>query len=386
MPSVNAYEELDFGIEMLLSGEEPDIANGEIGELLAIADDLRFMPDAEFKMALMEELERVAVAGNGPTLSRPARDKGRAPVVSGETAPPYPLKSADKGRAQMGGHANSRAEEEVILPSLFGAGVNAYPVHRGSFVASYMGQAAMLALIATSGFWMVQHRTDIQQQLGSAIQISEYALPPATDASHGGGGAGTKDKFEASKGALPKTSREQIAPPLIVIRSSAAKLEVEPTVVAPQLNIPQVGPLGDPMSHVLGPASNGTGSGSGIGSGTGTGVGSGSGPGVGPGNGGGAGDGWYTVGGGVTSPVPIFDPDPEYSEEARKLKQQGVVVLWVVIGVDGRPKQMKVQQSLGMGLDEKAIEAVSKWRFKPAMRDGKPVPVAVNVEVSFRLY
>jgi TonB family protein len=88
----------------------------------------------------------------------------------------------------------------------------------------------------------------------------------------------------------------------------------------------------------------------------------------------------------VTSPVPIFDPDPEYSEEARKLKQQGVVVLWVVIGVDGRPQQMKVQRSLGMGLDEKALEAVSKWRFKPAMRDGKPVPVAVNVEVSFRLY
>ena len=362
MPSMNAYEELDFGIEMLLAGEEPGSMQEEVGELLAIADDLRFMPDGEFKMALMRELEEFAVAGNYPTLSRTARDKGTAPVV------------------------NISTKDKEILPSLFGAGANAYPVNRGSFVASYVGQAAMLALIASSGFWMVQHRTDIQQQLNSAIQISDYTLPPSTDASGGGGGGGTKDTFEASKGALPKTSREQIAPPLIVIRSTAPKLEVEPTVVAPQLNIPQVGPLGDPMSHVLGPASNGTGAGSGIGSGNGTGVGSGNGPGVGPGNGGGVGGGWYTVGGGVTSPVVIFDPDPEYSEEARKMKQQGVVVLWVVIGVDGRPQQMKVQRSLGMGLDEKALEAVRKWRFKPATRDGKPVPVAVNVEVSFRLY
>ncbi len=140
------------------------------------------------------------------------------------------------------------------------------------------------------------------------------------------------------------------------------------------------------MTRVLGPASNGVGSGGGIGSGRGTGVGSGNGPGVGPGTGGGVGGGYYTIGGGVSSPVPIYEPDPEYSDEARKMKHQGMVVLWVVVGADGLPKQMRVQQSLGMGLDEKAQEAVRKWRFKPAMRDGQPVPVEINVEVNFRLY
>lgn len=82
----------------------------------------------------------------------------------------------------------------------------------------------------------------------------------------------------------------------------------------------------------------------------------------------------------------IYDPDPEYSEEARQAKYQGTVVLWVVIGADGRAHQVRVQRSLGMGLDEKAIEAVRQWRFQPSMKDGQAVAVQVNVEVNFRLY
>jgi TonB family protein len=355
MPNTNVYEELDFGIECLLADAEPNTEDVELRELLAIADDLRFMPDAEFKMRLMEELSQVAAGGRRPKLLQ--RDRG------------------------------SRAmRNEEILPSLFGAGTNAYPVNRGSFVASYLGQAAMLGLIATSGFWMVQHRTDIRQELSSAIQISPYTLPPSADLSSGGGGGGDRDIVEASKGALPKSSRDQITPPMIVVRDTNPTLPVQPTIVAPQLNIPQVGPLGDPISHVLGPVSNGTGSGGGIGSGSNGGVGSGNGPGVGPGTGGGIGGGPYRIGGGVSSPVAIYDPDPEYSDEARKEKYQGTVILWVVIGADGLPHQMKVQRSLGMGLDEKAMEAVKRWRFKPAMRNGQPVPVEVNVEVNFRLY
>jgi TonB family protein len=87
----------------------------------------------------------------------------------------------------------------------------------------------------------------------------------------------------------------------------------------------------------------------------------------------------------VSAPIPVFTPDPEYSDEARREKYQGTVVLWVVIGPDGVPQHMRVQRSLGMGLDEKAMEAVKTWRFKPAMRNGQPVPVEVSVEVSFRL-
>ena len=79
-------------------------------------------------------------------------------------------------------------------------------------------------------------------------------------------------------------------------------------------------------------------------------------------------------------------PDPDYSEEARKAKYQGTVVLWLVVGPDGHPRDMKVTRSLGMGLDQKALEAVRQWKFEPAMMGGKPVAVQISVEVNFRLY
>jgi TonB family protein len=140
------------------------------------------------------------------------------------------------------------------------------------------------------------------------------------------------------------------------------------------------------MSHLPSVASNGTGSESGIGSGNGGGVGSGSGPGYGPGSGGGTGGGVFHVGGGVSAPKAIYSPDPEFSEEARKAKYQGVCVVWLVVGPDGRPRDIQVHRTLGLGLDEKAVEAVKTWRFEPAYRNGKPVAVQISVEVTFHLY
>jgi len=107
---------------------------------------------------------------------------------------------------------------------------------------------------------------------------------------------------------------------------------------------------------------------------------------VGPGEGGGIGGGLYRVGGGVSAPRTTYAPDPEYSEEARKAKYQGTVVLYLIVSPDGHPRDMRIIRSLGMGLDEKALEAVRTWRFEPAMKDGRPVSVQINVEVSFRLY
>jgi protein TonB len=88
----------------------------------------------------------------------------------------------------------------------------------------------------------------------------------------------------------------------------------------------------------------------------------------------------------VSAPKALYAPDPEYSEEARKAKYQGTVVLWMVVGADGRAAQIRIQRSLGMGLDEKAIEAVRQWKFEPAKLNGQAVPVQINVEVNFRLY
>lgn len=205
----------------------------------------------------------------------------------------------------------------------------------------------------------------------------------------GGGGGGDRDKLQAPKGKLPKQAMEQITPPAMVIRNDNPKLPVEPTVVVPpQIKLANNMPnLGNPMANIpSGPPSNGTGSGGGIGSGSGGGVGSGTGPGVGPGRGGGIGGGVFRVGGGVSAPRALDTPDPEYSEEARKAKYQGTCVLWLIVGPDGKPRDIKVARALGMGLDQKAIEAVRNWKFEPAMKDGKPVAVQINVEVNFRLY
>jgi TonB family protein len=278
--------------------------------------------------------------------------------------------------------------EPRVLPTLFGEGYGTYRARPGAFVSAYLLNLAFAALVIWSGHWVVAHRQEIKKQVVSLVtDISPYVLPPSKTEAGGGGGGGDRDKLEASKGSPPKFAREQITPPAIVVRNDNPKLAVEPTVVGPpEIKLPQMGQMGDPLSNIVGPLSNGTGFGGGIGSGSGGGVGSGRGPGVGPGYGGGIGGGVYRVGGGVSAPRALFAPDPEYSDEARKAKFQGTVVLICVVGPDGRPHEIRVARSLGMGLDEKAMEAVRVWRFEPARKDGHPVAVEVSIEVNFRLY
>lgn len=251
----------------------------------------------------------------------------------------------------------------------------------------------VLALAAIIGFTILG-RSMVQKITKPADTVELIApgdippLPPSKTTAGGGGGGGDRDKFQAPKGKLPKFAMEQVTPPAVVVRNENPKLIAEPTVVVPpQIKLASNMPnLGDPMSSIPSPPSNGTGFGGGIGSGSGGGVGSGEGPGVGPGKGGGIGGGVFRVGGGVSAPRIVSDPEPEYSEEARKAKYQGVCVLWLVVGPDGRPRDIRVARSLGLGLDEKAIEAVKNWKFEPAMKDGKPVAVQINVEVNFHLY
>ncbi|MBZ5599158.1 MAG: energy transducer TonB [Acidobacteriia bacterium] len=259
----------------------------------------------------------------------------------------------------------------------------------GSTVVHVIGLAAIIGGTIWAGR-MVAQVTKPHETVTLISPDDIPALPPSKTIAGGGGGGGDRDKLQAPKGRLPKTAMEQITPPAVVVRNENPKLAVEPTVVIPpqiHLAMNTLPNLGDPMSHLpSGPPSNGTGSGGGIGSGNGGGVGSGEGPGVGPGRGGGIGGGVFRVGGGVSAPRVIYQPDPEYSEEARKAKYQGTCVLWLVVGPDGRPRDIRVARTLGLGLDEKAIEAVKTWKFEPAMKDGKPVAVQINVEVEFRLY
>ncbi len=263
-----------------------------------------------------------------------------------------------------------------------------YAVDRKSFLYSYGLNMITVALLVLASHWTFTHSELIQKQVSTiATDISPY-LPMGNKAMGGGGGGGDRDKLAAPKGAVPKLKTETpITPPAVVVRNENPKLAVDPSIVAPPtIPVIKTGDIGDPLAKIVGPPSNGTGVGGGIGSGSGGGIGSGHGPGVGPGYGGGYGGGLYKIGNGVSPPVAIYQPDPEYSEEARKAKYQGLVMLAVVVGPDGRCHYIKVVHSLGMGLDEKAVEKVKEWKFEPAKKDGQPVAVAINVEVNFRLY
>jgi protein TonB len=254
---------------------------------------------------------------------------------------------------------------------------------------SGLGSIAIHVLVVGLAIWLgtLKIVQDQVKKVTDVVNLSDYIpAKPAQQKMGGGGGGGDRSPIPVSKGKLPKPAPKQFVPPQI-IRNEQPKLVMDPTIVA-QIDAPlpkvDMSVFGDPLAGVHAP-SNGTGSNGGMGSGKGGGVGSGNGQGVGPGSGGGFGGGAYRIGGGVSAPVPLFKPDPEYSEEARKAKFQGSVILQIVVDENGNPKDIKVVRPLGLGLDEKAIEAVQKWRFRAGVLNGKPVPVRANVEVNFRL-
>jgi len=244
---------------------------------------------------------------------------------------------------------------------------------------------ALLLLTVLSQHKMIEEKVKEQFHLVDP-NLTPYVpkMPPKAQTAQGGGGGGMKAPLPVAKGQLPKASHKQFIPPSVVV-NEAPKLPVVPTLVAdtPLPNI-KMNNYGDPLAK-LAPPSNGPGSGNGMGSGSNGGVGSGSGNGYGPGNGGGVGGGAYRVGGGVSQPSVLFKVDPEYSEEARKAKYSGTVLIQLVVDPDGKARNIKVVRSLGLGLDEKAMEAVAKWKFKPGMKNGSAVPVIATIEVNFRL-
>jgi protein TonB len=266
-----------------------------------------------------------------------------------------------------------------------------YSYKKDGALGSTVAHVIVIALIIGGTIFarrLIPQITAKPQNDTQLIDPGDYVLKPAKTQAGGGGGGGDRDVLQASKGKLPKFSMQQITPPAAVIRNPNPKLAVEPTVIVPpdiKVAMNSMPNLGDPKSSAIIP-SNGTGSVGGIGSGSGGGVGSGTGAGVGPGSGGGIGGGVFRPGRGVTPPRPIYSPDPEFSEEARKAKYQGTCTLMIVVSPDGRPTNIRVVNSLGMGLDEKAIETVKTWRFEPGLKDGHAVSVEMAVEVDFHLY
>lgn len=261
--------------------------------------------------------------------------------------------------------------------SIFGAeNEGSYRARRETFIFSLLGQAAILALLRYFTSCVIQHTPDVADQLRNLRE-----LPLVFSGSNGGGG-GNHDPLPASNGNPPRASLDpQLVAPTVIVPKEPPKLAApETVVVAPEVPLPQGGQVGDMLSK-FSTLSNGPGSG-GIGPGCCGGIGPSSGPGMGDGP-----SGIYPAGQkGVTVPEVIFNPEPSFSDEARKAKAQGMVLLVLVVGKDGRTHDIRVGQSLGMGLDEKAIEAVNRWRFRPATLNGQPVATQIAVQVDFHLY
>ena len=223
-----------------------------------------------------------------------------------------------------------------------------------------------------------------------ALTDFELKAPKDANAAGGGGGGGSHDIVDPIKGKLPERAQNPLTPPMVPVLENP-KLP-EPAAINVQANIqlpdnPSLPKIGVKSSANVTVASNGQGGGAGMGSGYGGGLGSGTGNGYGPGYGGNAGGGLYRIDGGVSAPVPIFQPEAEFSDEARRAKYQGVCLITLIVDAQGNPQNPRVIRALGMGLDEKALEAVRKYKFKPAMKEGRtPVPVMITIEVNFRLY
>jgi periplasmic protein TonB len=214
----------------------------------------------------------------------------------------------------------------------------------------------------------------------SDITVSPYQ-PLKPGPSKAGGGGGAPDKLPAAKGKLPKFAWTQFSRPM-VNPPKDAQITMTPTVVGnPDIRLPNMNATnwGDPLGHGLNDS---------MGNGRGNGVGNGTGNGVGPGEGYGTGGGPPTAGSnGYGTPACLYCPRADYSDEAMKVKVQGVVELIAIITPDGRVTDVHLAKGLGLGLDEKAIEAVRTWRLKPALGpDGRPAAVRQLIEVTFQLY
>ncbi|MGD0796414.1 MAG: energy transducer TonB [Acidobacteriaceae bacterium] len=246
-----------------------------------------------------------------------------------------------------------------------------------STAMALLAHAAAIVLI----FWAVATHVQFAAPVRTAA-LTELTPPPAMAQAKDamGGGGGQRGTTPVSKGTLPKISEQQITPPKAPpmeqpkIRMPDATIEVQKDLKMANNNMPN---LGMPNSALLG---------SSMGDGRGTGMGAGSGAGLGPGTGGNLGGGLRKIGPGVSAPVLLFSPEPEFSEEARKAKASGNVLVNLIVDASGRPQNVHVLRGVGMGLDEKAIAAVKQYKFRPAMEGGKPVAVELNVEVNFQIF
>jgi protein TonB len=233
--------------------------------------------------------------------------------------------------------------------------------------------------------------TIVTQQPSTVVMPVDFREPippmilPVAKAMSGGGGGGAHEVVEASKGHPPMVAKIQVTNPQI-IRIDRPKLEIAPTELVRMPDDNSLPRLGVAQSQNVALVSQGKGSSSGFGQGIGGGIGSGHGSGVGPGSGGSYGGGLMSVGGGVSAPLLVHSVEPEFTDEARRANYQGSVSIKLIVDSQGNPQDVRLASHLGMGLEEKAIEAVRQYKFRAAMYEGHPVSVQILIDVDFHLH
>jgi TonB family protein len=235
------------------------------------------------------------------------------------------------------------------------------------------------ALIFGALIYSLTHATQNVNQVNQATEKLDFIFLDRPKPGPGGGGGGRPKDPE------PPRKAEIVAAKPPTVQPIPKPADVPTPIVTVPIQTPQAvvtlpGALA-PIDSTIGIGAAGGGKGTGIGTGTGSGVGEGS--------GGGFGGGVYQIGNGVTSPQLIKEVKPNYTGDAMRAKLQGVVEMEAVVLADGTvdPNRIKITRSLDstFGLDQQAIIAVKQWRFRPGTYKGQPVPVLVNVELTFTL-
>ena len=242
--------------------------------------------------------------------------------------------------------------------------------------ASVAIHAVVLGLLV----YAYAHRQQIVQTVNQTTEKFDFIFLDQPKTGPGGGGGGRpKDPEPPRKAEIVAAKKPDVVP-----------IPKPADVVTPQITVPIQTPTAvQTLPGTLSQIDANVGATGAGGGGRGTGIGTGTGSGVGEGSGGGFGGGVYQIGNGVTSPTLIREVKPNYTGDAMRAKLQGVVEMEAVVLPDGTvdPSRIKITRSLDstFGLDQQAIIAVKQWRFRPGTYKGQPVPVLVNVELTFTL-
>jgi protein TonB len=336
--------------EMLLDDVLREVANPEPVEGLKQRVMMRMVETA----AQSSELQRVLLFEGGPKEEGVFRSlwNGFLELVSPNMLPPLMLESRPVAVVdRMGSVRSYRSAAWAVVAHVFAILV--------------IGYAAT---------------TNIHLAAPVKLQVTELTVPPQASprATAMGGGGGQRGPTPVTRGTPPKFAEQQIVPPKAPPMMEP-KIHIEPTIEVQQdvkmaSSLPQIGIASSPLVGMS------------MGNGIGTGMGSGDGPGLGPGSGGNTGGGVKQIGGGVSAPILVYGFEPEFSEEARKAKAAGNVLVNLWVDEKGNTTHVRVIRGIGMGLDERAVAAVKLYRFKPAMENGKPVTVEMNIEVTFHIF